>query len=197
MRVREMNDGDLERVAKLYNDNFKASINVHNGLYTPENIGKWFGDSNQHWLLVGSDSAVFGVAVLNISPIDNLGEVERVCVAEEHRGEGVSQKICSDLLDIAVKKNIGFVETYARGDQPAMQKVFANLDFGVYGIAPRFNIIHNGVVVRKPFVHMGKVLSPESVSLENLQLVPPAGEIYKFLTEANEKSYSADVLSRR
>lgn len=173
--VRPARQEDLAKMAQLYETSFPEHIMVHRGiLNNPDELAKKISDPDQTWVVAEKGPEIVGVAALAVIPPVGLGEIERVCVANPFRGNGIAKDMCSYLFEDAIKRDLGFVEAFARGTQPAMQKTFANLGFGVYGIAPRFEVIHNGRIVREPFVHMGKILKPESVDLAGLDLIPEA-----------------------
>jgi N-acetylglutamate synthase-like GNAT family acetyltransferase len=187
--VRQAEAADLEEMAALYASSFPEHIMVHRGILSnPSYLSEQIRSPDQRWMVAemedGSGGAeIVGVAALAIARPVGLGEIERVCVGLPFRGNGVSAGLCGSLVEAARDEELGFVEAFARGNQPAMQRTFEKLGFIVYGVAPRFEIIHDSSdgqkkVVREQFVHMGLELKPESVDEKGLGLIPPAQELY-------------------
>jgi len=183
--VRPAEGRDLEEMAELYATSFPEHIMVHRGiLNNPSYLGEQIASPDQRWKVAELDNEIVGVAALSIARPVGLGEIERVCVGLPFRGNGVSTGLCGSLVEAAREQELGFVEAFARGDQPAMQRTFEKLGFIVYGVAPRFEIIHNGIgrkkkVVREQFVHMGLELKPETVDEKKMDLIPDARGVYE------------------
>jgi ribosomal protein S18 acetylase RimI-like enzyme len=173
--ARKATADDAPAMARLYERCFPEHIMVQRGIlndpgYLRENIG----DPDQVWAVAGDD--IFGVAALAIARPVGLGEIERVCVDERFRNNGVGKAICGLLLEEAKMQDLGFVEAFARGTQYGMQRAFESLGFRVYGISPRFEIMRYGNVMREQFVHMGIELKPETV-LDETNLILAAREL--------------------
>ncbi|MFA6073415.1 MAG: GNAT family N-acetyltransferase [Candidatus Woesearchaeota archaeon] len=166
---------DVVQIANIYKRSFAEHILVHRGILTDTNylLDRLNVDS-EVWVVNEQRGIIKGVAALGLTSIVGLGEIERVCVDEKYRGNGVALSLCSYLLNEAKQRDIGFVEAFARGNMPSMQQTFLNLGFDVYGVSPRFEIIHEDRVVREMFVHMGKILKPETLYLTGLDLIAPA-----------------------
>jgi N-acetylglutamate synthase-like GNAT family acetyltransferase len=172
-------DRDVDIIAKLYETEFPEHIMVDRGLLNnPDYIKDHIHNPDEVWVVAEKDGQIAGVAALCVVGPIGLGEIERVCTSKPHRGNGVAHSMCDYLLDEARGRKLGFVEAFARGDQPAMQRTFEKLGFRVYGVAPRFEIIHDGKVAREQFVHMGYELKPETVDEENMRLIPAARIVY-------------------
>jgi N-acetylglutamate synthase-like GNAT family acetyltransferase len=177
--IRPAKQEDLEKMARLYEAGFPEHIMVRRGiLNNPDELAKKISDPDQTWVVADTGSKIIGVAALAVVPPVGLGEIERVCVAQPFRGNGVAKSMCSYLVEDAIRKDIGFVEAFARGTQPAMQKTFDNLGFKVYGIAPRFEVMHDDSIVREPFVHMGRLLKPGTLDLQGTSLIKQAQEVF-------------------
>ncbi|GEM_PF-3579692 len=186
-QVRKAEMKDIEQMARLYSKNFPEHIMVHRGLLNnPEYLMKRLQNQDEIWAVKEKDEEILGVAALAMVPPIGLAEVERACVASPFRGNGVAYSICSFLVDQANKHDIGFVEAFARGDQPAMQKTFEKLGFKVYGIAPRFEVVHDDRIVREQFVHMGLELKPESIDEKAMILIPKAREVLEAIRKPKE-----------
>jgi len=171
---------DASRIAQLYAINFPEHIMVQRGLLTNVTyLEEHLASKTEQWIVYDSGKALIGVAALAMVPEVGLGEIERVCVDREHRGNGVAQTICSHLVELAREQNLGFVEAFARGDQYGMQRTFEKLNFTVYGVAPRFEIVHNGRIVREQFVHMGLLLKSMSVDESSLDLIGVAKRLHQ------------------
>lgn len=177
-QVRKAEMKDIEQMARLYSNSFPEHIMVHRGLLNnPEYLVKRIQNPDEIWAVEEKDGEIVGEAALAMIPPIGLAEVERVCVARPFRGNGVAYNICGFLVDQANKHDIGFVEAFARGNQPAMQKTFEKLGFRVYGVAPRFEVLHDDKIVREQFVHMGLELKPESIDEKAMILIPKAQEV--------------------
>jgi len=185
--VRKMNEQDAEEVAELFGNSFPEHIMVQRGfLNSPDYLKQRLQNPDECWM-VEENGSVRGVAALATAPPVGLGEIERVCVAKEHRGNGIAFNICKSLVEEAKSRELGFVEAFARGNEPAMQRTFDKLGFSVWGVSPRFEVMHNEKVVRELFVHMGLILKPESVDYLGATLIPPAQDIYdKFISRCQE-----------
>jgi len=122
-----------------------------------------------------------GVAALAVAAPVGLGEIERVCVDALYRGNGVAKKLCSRLIENARERDLGFIEAFARGDQYGMQRTFETLGFTVYGVAPRFEIVHDGRVVREQFVHMGLEIKPETIDERSMTLIDAAKRMHALI----------------
>lgn len=176
--VRKAIPYDAKAVAQLYQRNFPEHIMVQRGFLNDTGyLRERFVDPNEEWV-VSENGSIAGVAALAIIPPVGLGEIERVCVSAEHRRNGAAVAMCAALVEQARKRDLGFVEAYARGDQQGMQRAFENVGFKVYGISPRFEIVHNGRVCREQFVHMGLELKPETVDESAISLIPAAKAMY-------------------
>jgi len=182
--VRPATQNDVEQMAKIYNRSFPEHIMVQRGLLNnPDYLSKHIQNPDEHWVVEGENGIIRGVAALAISPPVGLGEIERVCVDRQQRGRGLAQHLCRFLVNEAVNFGLGFVEAFARGDQPGMQRTFEKLGFKVYGVAPRFEVIHDGRVVREQFVHMGLELKPETIDTQNMLLIQEAAELYRLINK--------------
>jgi N-acetylglutamate synthase-like GNAT family acetyltransferase len=131
-------------------------------LNNPTYIRNQLDQKNEVWMVKERGDEIVGVAALAISEPVGLGEIERVCVSKEHRGNGDAYDICAALLEEAKQRDLGFVEAFARGPQIGMQKTFEKLDFDVYGVSPRFEVVRDEKIIREDFVHMGIELKPET-----------------------------------
>lgn len=170
---------DVEQIAKLYSTSFSEHILVQRGiLNNPKYLAKRLQNPDEIWAVEEKDGKIRGIAALAVCLPIGLGEIERVCVETEQRGKGISYSICNFLVDKAKDLDLGFVEAFARGDEPAMQRTFEKLGFGVYGVSPRFEIVHNDKVVREQFVNMGLELKPETIDERKMNLIPKAQEVY-------------------
>ena len=149
----------------------------------PDYLSARIKNSDECWVVEESDNVIRGVAALAIASPVGLGEIERVCVDKRCRGQGIALSLCSRLVDEAILANLGFVEAFARGDQPGMQRTFDKLCFKVYGVAPRFEIMHDGKLVREQFVHMGLELKPETIDESKMMLIPNARRLYGLINE--------------
>jgi N-acetylglutamate synthase-like GNAT family acetyltransferase len=177
--VRHAQTQDAHAVAHLYETSFPEHIMVHRGLLNnPEYLRGRFAAEDERWVVAERDSAIVGVAALAIIPPVGLAEIERVCVQRTLRGSGVAYRLCEALVEEARARDIGFVEAFARGDQPGMQRAAEKAGFRVYGISPRFEVIHDGVPVREQFVHMGLELKPETIDERTMKLIPAAQRLY-------------------
>jgi len=182
--VRVAATSDVEQMARLYNESFPEHIMVHrNFLNNPDYLSARIKNSDECWVVEESDNVIRGVAALAIASPVGLGEIERVCVDKRCRGQGIALSLCSRLVDEAILANLGFVEAFARGDQPGMQRTFDKLCFKVYGVAPRFEIMHDGKLVREQFVHMGLELKPETIDESKMMLIPNARRLYGLINE--------------
>lgn len=171
--IRPATEQDLQRIADLYTTSFPEHIMVHRGiLNNPKYLTQKISDPEQQWVVAEVNNEILGVAALAIAHPVGLGEIERVCVARPFRGNGIASAICSYLTRKAEEEGLGFVEAFARGNEPAMQRTFQKLGFQVFGIAPRFEVMHGDSVVRELFVHFGKVLRPETVDYEGATFIP-------------------------
>lgn len=178
-KIRKAAPSDVEKIARLYEKSFPEHIMVRRGLLnSPSYISDRISSDSEVWVVAENEGEIVGVAALAIAPPIGLGEIERVCVGREHRGNGTAYKMCSALVDEAVQRGLGFVEAFARGDQPSMQRTFEKLGFTVYGVAPRFEVVHGDKVVREQFVHLGKELKPETVDESGMRLIPSAQRLY-------------------
>jgi N-acetylglutamate synthase-like GNAT family acetyltransferase len=190
--VRPAESRDLEGMAQLYASSFPEHIMVHRGILTnPSYLGEQIKSPDQRWNVAELNGEIVGVAALAIARPVGLGEIERVCVGLPFRGNGVSSGLCGSLVDAAKEEELGFVEAFARGNQPAMQRTFEKLGFIVYGVAPRFEIIHDGAdgkkkVVREQFVHMGLELKPETVDEEEMDLIASAQDVFDEIHQHKE-----------
>jgi N-acetylglutamate synthase-like GNAT family acetyltransferase len=177
--IRKAALSDVEKIARLYEKSFPEHIMVRRGLLSsPSYISEHIQSDSEVWIVAEKGGEIVGVAALAIAPPIGLGEIERVCVGREHRGHGTAYEICSALVDEARRRGLGFVEAFARGDQPPMQRTFEKLGFMVYGVAPRFEVMHGDRVVREQFVHLGKEIKPETVDESGMRLIPAAQRIY-------------------
>lgn len=183
--VREALSPDLEQMAKLYHHHFSEHIMVQrNLLNNPSYLAEKIRNKDEKWVVAKTkEQIVIGVAALAISPPVGLAEIERVCVSAQYRGNNIAVNLCSALVDYAREIDLGFVETFARGNQPAMQRTFEKIGFKVYGVSPRFEIIHDGQVVREQFVHMGLELKPETVDEQKMVLITAAKRIYNQIND--------------
>ena len=178
-RVRLAEKQDVVQIARLYNDSFPEHIMVQRKvLNNPVYLADRCNNPDEVWAVEEQNGIIRGIAALAIIPPVGLGEIERVCVDRNTRGQGIAYKISDLLLNAARARNLGFVEAWARGDQPAMQRTFEKLGFKVYGVAPRFEVVHDEEVVREQFVHMGLELKPETVDERTMCLIPSARSIY-------------------
>jgi N-acetylglutamate synthase-like GNAT family acetyltransferase len=179
INIRRMTEKDLEEVAGLYQTSFSDHILVQrNVLNNPSYLQKQIMDNDQIWKVGEVDGVIKGVAALGSVPIIGSGELERACVHQDFRQNGLSYKICSSLMEDAQEIGLSFVEGFARGTQPAMQRTLQKLGFKVYGVAPRFEVMHNGRIVRENFVHMGKLLDESRLDLTGQLLIPEADRVY-------------------
>ena len=182
MTIRKAVVKDAEMVAQLYNTSFPEHILVQRGLLNnPTYLKEHFQSSNEVWITNEIREDITGIAALSLCLPIGLGEIERVCVSKEHRGFGIALSICERLVEEAAERGLAFVEAFARGDQPAMQRTFEKLGFKVYGVSPRFEVMHHGQVVREQFAHMGLLLKPSSVDETEMQLIPAADELYRVI----------------
>lgn len=173
---------DTGAMAALYNDSFPEHIMVQKGLLNdPQYLEGRLGNNDEKWVIAEKEGKLVGVAALAICPPVGLAEIERVCVDIPYRGNGVAYKLCEKLLEEAKTGGMGFVETFARGDQPAMQRTFEKAGFKVYGVAPRFEVVHERKVVREQFVHMGLELKPDTVDERQMQLIPLAQGLFDII----------------
>jgi N-acetylglutamate synthase-like GNAT family acetyltransferase len=173
---------DSKNIAELYDKNFSEHIMVQRGLLNDASyIESKLNQDEEEWIVAKVNNDVVGVAALAMIKPVGLAEIERVCVARSYRGNSLAYKMCSYLLDSAKVQGMGFIEAYARGDQPAMQKTFQKLGFKVYGVSPRFEVIHDGTVVREQFVHMGLELKPESIDMKKMKLIPKAQTLFDMI----------------
>jgi len=180
MTVRPLTDEDCENVAKLFANSFKEHIMVNRGLLSnPSYIINRLKNPDESWVVEEDNGMIRGVSALAICFPVGLGEIERVCVDVPHRGNGVALSMCNYLVNLASEKNLGFVEAFARGNEPAMQRTFDKLGFRVYGVAPRFEVVHNGQIVREQFVHMGLELKPESIDNSGTVLISQAQKVFE------------------
>ena len=171
---------DTNRIAQLYNTSFSEHILVQRRLLNdPTYLSHHFQNKDEIWVVEECGEEIRGVAALSLCLPIGLGEIERVCVSKDHRGKGISLSLCDRLVEEAKNKDLGFIEAFARGDQPAMQRTFEKLGFKVYGISPRFEVMHDGQVVREQFVHMGLLLKPDTVDEHAMHLLPAAEKIYR------------------
>ncbi|RME55187.1 GNAT family N-acetyltransferase [Candidatus Woesearchaeota archaeon] len=182
VNVRKAIKGDAQKIAQLYGESFSEHIMVQRGLLNDKTyIENRLDNADEDWVVAEFDGDVAGVAALaKIKPV-GLAEIERVCVDKRYRGNSLAYNMCKHLVDAAVEDNMGFVEAYARGDQPAMQKTFYNLGFKVYGVSPRFEVVHDEKVVREQFVHMGLELKPESIDMTQMRLIPKAKNLFDII----------------
>ena len=180
--VRLATEQDLEQIAGLYERSFPEHIMVHRGLLNdPGYLVKRIQSPDEVWAVEECEGTIRGIAALAVIAPVGLGEIERVCVGQPHRGNGVAGKVCEYLVDQAKELDLGFVEAFARGDQPAMQRTFEKLGFKVYGVAPRFEVVHGDRIVREQFVHMGLELKPETIDEKAMSLIAPAQEAYNLM----------------
>ena len=178
--VRRANQNDVNQIATLYDNFFPEHIMVRRGfLNNPEYIAQRLENFDEFWAVEQLESEIRGVAALAISTPVGLGEIERVCVGIEHRNNGIAKKLLAKLITESKRRDLGFVEAFARGDQPSMQAAFEKNGFRVYGVSPRFEIVHEGKVVREQFVHMGLELKPLTIDEQNLVLIPNARSVYE------------------
>ena len=155
---------------------------VYKGLLNnPGYICDRLQQEDEAWAVAESDGIIKGVAALVMAKPVGLGEIERVCVSDEYRGNGLAGEVCEHLLEEAGTQRLGFVEAFARGDIPAMQRTFEKIGFKFYGVAPRFEVMHGDKVVREQFVHMGYELQPETIDENSMRLIPQAQNIYNAL----------------
>ncbi len=180
--IRTASERDLEPIAQLYQKSFPEHILVQRRLLNDVHyLDQRIKNPDERWVIAEDEGSIVGVAALAIAAPVGLGEIERVCVSHEHRGNGIAEDLCGALVDHARNAALGFVEAFARGDQPAMQRTFEKLGFKVYGVSPRFEILHDKNIVREQFVHMGLELKPETIDEQTLSLIPSANKIYCFL----------------
>ena len=180
--VRPATEQDLEQIAGLYNSSFPEHILVQrNLLNNPSYLKERIQNPDERWVVGEKNGRITGIAALALCLPIGLGEIERVCVDGAYRGNGIAEYMCKSLVDEAKTLDLGFVEAFARGDQPAMQRTFEKLGFQVYGVSPRFEVVHNGKVVREQFVNMGLKLKPETIDETEMSLIPAAKRIYDLL----------------
>jgi RimJ/RimL family protein N-acetyltransferase len=186
--VRRMTPSDLDNIAKLYTENFPEHILVHRGILNNFTYleGK-INDPDQVWAVGEHDERMVGVAALAIFPPIGSAEIERVCVEKSFRGNGVARGICSYFVDLARQLGLGYIEAFARGNEPAMQRTLEKLGFQVYGISPKFEVMHGDKVVREEFVNMGLLLKPEILDTDEMDLIPDAKKVYTFLHKKRKK----------
>jgi len=183
--VRPAKEQDLDQIASLYNRSFPEHIMVHRGfLNNPEYLREKINNKDEIWAVEEENGTIRGVAALGITRPVGLGEIERVCVDIPYRGNGVAKALCEYLTEQAVEQDLGFVESWARGCQPGMQKTFENLGFSEVGISARFEIIQivddKERVVREKFVHYELILKPDTIKKET-NFIPKVQELHEFL----------------
>lgn len=177
--VRRATVNDILEITNLYRNSFQEHIMVQRGILTSEEyFQNQLKNLDEIWTVVEKENKVVGVAALAIIRPVGLGEIERVCVDRNERGCGYAVALCEYLVNEAKNQDLGFIEAFARGDQPAMQRTFEKLGFKTYGVAPRFEVVHNGRIVREQFVHMGLELKPETVDEKSMVLIPTAKKLY-------------------
>jgi ribosomal protein S18 acetylase RimI-like enzyme len=177
-QVRSAQIRDAQKIAGLYASSFPEHIMVHRGILTKSMyFEERIGNPDEHWVVEEIDGVIRAVGALAVCRSVGLGEIERVCVDKEHRGNGIAYELCRHLTEKAKTENLGFIEAFARGDEHAMQRTFEKLGFKVFGIAPRFEVIHDGKIVREQFVHMGLELKPETIDEEKMNLILSAQEL--------------------
>lgn len=177
--VRRATMNDILGMIDLYRNSFQEHIMVQRGILTNEEyFQKQLNNPDEIWTVVEKENKIVGVAALGIARPVGLGEIERVCVDKNERGCGYAVALCEYLVNEAKEQDLGFVEAFARGDQPAMQRTFDKLGFKTYGVSPRFEVVHGGKIVREQFVHMGLELKPETVDEESMVLTPKAKKLY-------------------
>lgn len=180
--VRAATNLDIGQIANLYTSSFPEHVMVHRNLLNNHDyLIERIKCADERWVVEENNGVIRGVAALAMAPPIGLGEIERVCVDREHRGRGIALSLCAQLIEDARLANLGFVEAFARGDQPGMQRTFDKLGFRVYGVAPRFEVVHNGVIVREQFVHMGLELKPETIDESKMSLIPSARKVYDII----------------
>ncbi len=180
--IRPARIGDLPDMAALYSASFPEHILVHRGLLNnPEYLEKRIASPDERWAVAESGARIVGVAALALCLPIGLGEIERVCVDTQYRGKGIGSMVCRSLLESAKECGLGFVEAFARGTQPGMQRSLEKLCFKVYGVAPRFEVMHGDRVVREQFVHMGIELKPGTIDNAGTSLIPAAEKLFKLI----------------
>jgi len=172
---------DAFGISQLYSSAFPEHILVHDHvLDNPEFIAREIEDGKKFYVAAEFNNAIVGAAALAYEPKLRGGEIERVVVDPRFRGNGVCKNLCKVLVGEAHVLDLDFVEAFARGTQRAMQQTFHDLGFRVYGISPRFAVLPEGKIVREQFVHMGRVLKPDSVYAKT-DLIGEAQALYGFL----------------
>jgi N-acetylglutamate synthase-like GNAT family acetyltransferase len=178
IEIRLASAQDSGQIAEMYEIAFSEHILVHEGkLNNPEFINGMIADPNVHYIVASQNGKIVGAAALAIADIIKGGEIERVVVADEYRGNGLSKDLCGELVGVAKEQGLQYVFAFARGGMKPMQKTFRNLGFEVFGVMPIFAIVHEGRVVRENFVHMGLLIEPESL-YDNNDLIPEAQRLY-------------------
>ncbi len=186
--VRRALPTDAEAVAHIYTKSFPEHIMVQRGILNNTTyLTEHFVHPEERWVVEEQQGTLRGVAALAIARPVGLGEIERVCVDLQHRGNNIAYSLCEHLVQEAQKERLGFVEAFARGQQPGMQKTFEKLGFNVYGISPRFEVALKGNVVRELFVHMGLLLEGQTI-IEPELLIPPARRMYEHILEEKERA---------
>lgn len=173
---------DTKKIAELYKNSFPEHIMVQRRILSnPDYILQRINNNDESWVVSEQDETIIGVAALAMAPPVGLGEIERVCVDTNHRGKNIAYNMCEWLVNEAIVRDLGFIEAFARGDQPSMQRTFEKLGFRVYGVAPRFEVVHDQKIVREQFVHMGLEIKPDTIDEKTMILIPAANELYKHI----------------
>lgn len=143
--IRKLKESDAEGVACLYEENFPEHVFIE-ALREPETWRKkadLTSRGEEVWVVAQDtlNNNIVGCAGLVPIPLNNSAEIERVVVAKDYRGIGISKEMIRTLENEAEEKGVTYFFAWVRGAQPAMQKTFLNLGYRVFGIGVPFFVV--------------------------------------------------------
>lgn len=193
MRVRPIQENDIESVISLFRENYGNDYSMPE-FYDPNWVKRGIYSDNIIWLVVGEDDGrivASGACILNFGDYNDLiGEIGRVVVDPDTAGKGLGRLILESIVD-AADERVEFAFAEARTVHPKTQKINDRIGLVPLGFLP----LHYKMKWRESLVLAGQLFGngrtlrragraqviPQvaplaRLSLKNLGLDEPVGE---------------------
>ena len=98
--------GYMQRINELLNELSSGSPEV-----SLQSIGHFFEQGGRMVVVTGGDNVVALATLVTITKVNGVtGRIEHVVVANEHRGKGLSYEMMLDLIAIAQKQKLRYLD---------------------------------------------------------------------------------------